>query len=194
MTGYKRLDLLFTDPERLTAIARRFRFQIVMAGKAHSRDLPGKQVIERLHRESRRLAAGAVPAVFLPNYDTELARVMVAGADVWLNTPLPPLEASGTSGMKAALNGVLNLSVLDGWWLEAWIEGRTGWAIGDGDFQAHADDARALYDKLEGTVLPLYHGDRAGWIFMMKEAISKIACYFNSRRMMRRYASEAYIR
>ncbi len=193
MTGYKRLDLLFQDVERLVAVAQRFPFQVMIAGKAHPRDLAGKQMIEQIHAYSRRLA-GSVPVWFLPNYDIELARYLVSGADVWLNTPLPPFEASGTSGMKAALNGVLNLSVLDGWWVEACIEGRTGWAIGDGEFTGHEDDARALYDKLERTVLPLWHQDRAGWIFMMKEAISKVACYFNSQRMMRRYASEAYIR
>jgi glycogen phosphorylase len=195
MTGYKRLDLLFADSERLRAIAAELPFQVVLAGKAHPRDLQGKQTVERLHAQARNLSAAGLPVVFLPDYAIELTRHMAAGADVWLNTPLPPLEASGTSGMKAALNGVLNLSVLDGWWLEACIEGRTGWAIGDdGGFQAHDDDARALYDKLEGTVLPLYAGDRPGWIFMMKEAISKIAYYFNSQRMMRRYATEAYIR
>jgi starch phosphorylase len=195
MTGYKRLDLLFADPDRLRAIAARFPFQVVLAGKAHPRDLQGKQTIERLHGHARALTAAGLPVVFLPNYAIELTRHLVAGADVWLNTPLPPLEASGTSGMKAAMNGVLNLSVLDGWWLEACIEGRTGWAIGDdGGFQPHDDDARALYDKLEGTVLPLYAADRPGWVFMMKEAISKIAYYFNSQRMMRRYATEAYIR
>jgi len=193
MTGYKRPELLFADLDRLRRIARRTPFQIVMAGKAHPRDGEGKRLIERLHAHLRELA-GAVPAVFLPNYDMALARRLVAGVDVWLNTPLPPLEASGTSGMKAALNGVLNFSVLDGWWLEAWIEGRTGWAIGDGRSGGHEHDARDLYDKLENVILPRYHGDRAGWIWMMKEAISKIACYFNSQRMMRRYASEAYLR
>jgi starch phosphorylase len=193
MTGYKRPELLFADLERLRRIARRWPFQVVMAGKAHPRDGDGKALIERLHAEIRQLA-DAVPAAFLPNYEMALARFVVSGVDVWLNTPLPPLEASGTSGMKAALNGVLNFSVLDGWWLEAWIEGRTGWAIGDGQFAGHEQDALELYDKLENVILPLYHGDRAGWIWMMKEAISKIAYYFNSQRMMRRYASEAYIR
>jgi starch phosphorylase len=122
-----------------------------------------------------------------------LARTLVPGVDVWLNTPLPPLEASGTSGMKAGLNGVLNLSVLDGWWLEGCIEGVTGWAIGR-DGGTDGDHARELYDKLERTVLPLYRDDRDRWIWMMQQAISKIGGYFNSQRMMRRYASEAYLR
>jgi starch phosphorylase len=119
---------------------------------------------------------------------------MTAGADVWLNTPLPPLEASGTSGMKAAFNGVPNLSVLDGWWAEGCLEGITGWAIGD---TAGMPDGKAqvLYDKLEQVVLPLYfNSDHSGWIKVMKGAISKNASYFNSHRMMRRYATEAYAR
>jgi starch phosphorylase len=193
MTSYKRPELLFADFERLRQIARRWPFQVVMAGKAHPRDGDGKKLIERLHSDIAELA-DAVPAAFLPNYDMVSARHMVSGVDVWLNTPLPPLEASGTSGMKAAFNGVLNFSVLDGWWLEAWIEGCTGWAIGDGRFDGHEKDALELYDKLEHDILPRYHGNRGRWIWMMKEAISKIAYYFNSHRMMRRYASEAYIR
>lgn len=161
-----------------------------MAGKAHPRDEGGKQLIRDVHHHMRRLA-GEIPIVFLPNYDMALARLLVAGADIWLNTPLPPLEASGTSGMKAGLNGVLNLGTLDGWWLEACIEGVTGWAIGrDGD-GAHA---QALYEKLDQAVLPLYHRDRGRWIWMMKQSISKIGARFNSQRMMRRYASEAYLR
>jgi starch phosphorylase len=118
----------------------------------------------------------------------------VSGADVWLNTPLPPLEASGTSGMKAALNGVLNLSVPDGWWFEACREGRSGWSIGNGEHAPGGGDATALYDKLEQVVLPLYRKDRNRWVWMMKQAIAKIASYYNSHRMMRRYAAEAYIR
>jgi starch phosphorylase len=192
MTGYKRPDLLFSDLDRLTAIARNRPFQVVLSGKAHPRDGQGKWLIEELHGFIRRLA-GAVPIAFLPNYDMAVGKLMVGGCDVWLNTPLPPLEASGTSGMKAALNGVLNLSVLDGWWVEACIDGRTGWSIGS-DGAASADwHAASLYDRLSGTVLPLYYDDRARWVFMMKEAMSKIASYFNSQRMMRRYASEAYL-
>ena len=192
MTGYKRPDLLFADVERLRAIYRAHPFQVVMAGKAHPRDEGGKDLIHEIHGHIGNIS-GDIPIAFLPNYHMALAKVLVAGADIWLNTPLPPYEASGTSGMKAALNGVLNLSVLDGWWVEAWIEGVTGWAIGrDGD--AGAGHAGELYNKLEKTVLPLYDGDRAGWTWMMKESISKIAARFNSQRMMRRYASEAYLR
>ena len=124
-----------------------------------------------------------------------IAIALVSGSDIWLNTPLPPLEASGTSGMKAALNGVLNLSILDGWWIEACVEGVTGWSIGqDDDTASDQTHAAALYDKLERTVLPLYHDDPARWRWMMKQAIGNIGYYFNSQRMMRRYASEAYLR
>jgi starch phosphorylase len=194
MTTYKRPDLLFSDLDRLSAIARMRPFQVVLAGKAHPHDEGGKRLIELLHTHSRDLA-GVIPIVYLVNYDMDLARLMVAGSDVWLNTPMPPFEASGTSGMKAAFNGVPNLSVLDGWWVEGCIEGVTGWAIGSA---APADGhAASLYDKLEHTVLPLYdgdQGDRSGWLRVMKGAISKNASYFNSHRMMRRYATEAYLR
>lgn len=192
MTAYKRPELLFSDLERLARIADKHPFQIVLAGKAHPRDEGGKRAIEQLHRHIRALA-GRVPAVFLPNYDMALALFMVSGVDVWLNTPLRPLEASGTSGMKAALNGVPSLSVLDGWWLEGRLEGVTGWAVGEADGPGERD-ADALYDKLERVVLPLYYGDRTGWIAVMKGAIAKNGSVFNSHRMMRRYASDAYNR
>jgi len=193
MTGYKRPDLLFTNIERLTAVARHHPFQLVFAGKAHPHDEPGKRLIEQLNQHARQLSA-IVPMAFLPNYDMAMGATLVAGADIWLNTPLPPLEASGTSGMKAALNGVLNLSVLDGWWVEACIEGVTGWAIGGDKVEVSSDHADALYRKLAETVLPLYYGNRAHWIWMMKQGISKLGAYFNSQRMMRRYATEAYLR
>jgi glycogen phosphorylase len=193
MTGYKRPDLVFSDLERLLAINARHPFQIVMAGKAHPRDQQGKALIQATHTCMRKVKP--VAAAFLPNYDMGIAAKVVAGCDVWLNSPLPPFEASGTSGMKAAFNGVLNLSVLDGWWVEGWEEGVTGWAIGNDkgppDAAAHAAD---LYRKLETIVLPLYYSDRARWIWMMKQAIGKIGSVFNSQRMMRRYTTEAYVR
>jgi starch phosphorylase len=192
MTGYKRPDLLFADTKRLAAIASKRPFQVVLAGVAHPKDESGKRLIEQINRHIRQLA-NVVPMAFLPNYDMSVAASLVAGADIWLNTPLPPLEASGTSGMKAAINGVLNFSALDGWWVEACIEGTTGWAIGDGG-PSSGGDADALYRKLDDTVLPLYYENRTRWIWMMKQAISKIAYYFNSQRMMRRYATEAYMR
>ena len=187
MTGYKRPDLIFRDLERLAAIAGRYPFQLVFAGKAHPADAAGKEAMQTIHRAIAELSS-RVPVAFVCNYDMAVAQVLVAGADVWLNTPTPPLEASGTSGMKAAINGLLNLSTLDGWWAEGCIEGVTGWAIGDGE------DGAALYAKLEDVVLPLYYNDQTRWTWMMKQAISKITCYFNSHRMMRRYAAEAYLR
>ncbi len=221
MTGYKRPDLLFSDLERLRAIAGRRPFQVVMAGKAHPKDAAGKEGIAQVGRHARALG-DALPVAFVPGYDMALAAHLVGGCDVWLNNPVPPLEASGTSGMKAALNGVLNLSILDGWWIEGWEEGVTGWAVDEpaeaGPGPAEAADAapdepgegflplaereegeldphaRLLYDKLEGTVLPLWHEDREGWSRMMRWSIARIGPVFNSHRMMHRYAGEAYLR
>jgi len=185
MTAYKRPDLLFADSERLRAIAQQHALQIVLAGKAHPRDQEGKRLIALLHEKARALT-GAVTVVYLPDYDLQLAQLLVAGCDIWINTPLPPLEASGTSGMKAAFNGVPSLSVPDGWWIEGCIEGLTGWSV---------DDAPALYRKLEQTILPLFYaGDTHGWARLMRNAITKNAAYFNTHRMMRRYATEAYLR
>jgi len=186
ITAYKRPEMLFSDLERLRAIARGRSFQIVLAGKAHPRDGNGKELIAALHGHARALV-DVVPVAYLPDYNMALARTLVAGADVWLNTPQPPLEASGTSGMKAAFNGVPSLSVLDGWWVEGCLEGVTGWSI---------EDAATLYDKLEHVVLPLYYGHTSGpasWLGIMKATIGKNAAYFNSHRMMRRYATESYL-
>ncbi|MBK8162322.1 MAG: alpha-glucan family phosphorylase [Gammaproteobacteria bacterium] len=193
MTAYKRPDLLFSSLEQLRALAARHPLQLVIAGKAHPHDTGGKALIEQIHRHMRELA-GAVTIAYLPDYDMDKAALMVAGVDVWLNTPLRPLEASGTSGMKAAFNGVPQLSVLDGWWIEGCIEGVTGWAIGNDEETHNGEDAKSLYGKLGDVVLPMYYGDRPGWIRVMKGAISKSAPFFNSHRMMRRYVSEAYIR
>jgi starch phosphorylase len=192
MTGYKRPELLFADIERLRAVHRARPFQLVMAGKAHPADTVGQDMIRLVHQHMKTVS-DRLPSVFVPNYDVALARALVSGADIWLNTPLPPLEASGTSGMKAGANGVLNLSVLDGWWVEGWIEGETGWAIG-ADGSGPAEHASDLYDKLSGVVLPLWYEERDGWMRMMKKSMAKIGSRFNSQRMMRRYASEAYLR
>lgn len=189
MTAYKRPDLLFSDPGRLRHIHSIHPLQIVLAGKAHPHDAAGRQLIEQLIRHARDLS-DVMKVVFLPDYDMTAARLLVGGCDLWLNTPLPPLEASGTSGMKAAFNGVPSLSVRDGWWVEGCVEGVTGWSI---------DDASSLYARLEDTVLPLYYagatpGASPGWTAVMKGAITKNAALFNSHRMMRRYATEAYLR
>jgi glycogen phosphorylase len=191
MTAYKRPELLFSDLDRLRSISKRWPLQIVLAGKAHPHDTDGKRAIRAIHHYMRKLQ-GDVTVVYLCDYDMSVAAAMVSGVDVWLNTPLPPWEASGTSGMKAAFNGIPHLSVLDGWWAEGWIEGVTGWSIGDG--KPDDDDAEELYEVLEGSVLPRYHEDRRGWISVMKGAVSKSAALFHSHRMMRRYASDAYLR
>ena len=193
MTAYKRPDLLFSNIERLRAIARRHPFQLVLAGKAHPRDAAGKHLIEDLHRHVQSLD-GLIRAAFVPNYDMTAALDLVSGSDVWLNTPKRPMEASGTSGMKASLNGVPQLSVLDGWWVEGCIDGITGWAIGGDGEAENGDDADHLYQKLGEVVLPLWYGNRSGWTGVMKGAIGKNASFFNSHRMLRHYAIEAYLR
>jgi starch phosphorylase len=199
-TGYKRAALIFSDVERLAAIAKRAGpLQLVFAGKAHPRDADGKATIERIFAAAAALR-GRVGVTYLPNYDIELGRLLVAGSDVWLNNPIPPLEASGTSGMKAALNGVPSLSVLDGWWLEGCVEGVTGWAIGaDGDgrrpyrheFDHHHEVA--LYEKLERVVLPTYYQGRERFLEMMRFAIALNASFFNTQRMVLEYLYEAYL-
>lgn len=193
-TAYKRADLLFTDIDRLAYIGEG-RLQIIYAGKAHPRDESGKQLIQRIFEIKERLK-DKIKIAFLKNYNMDLALKLVSGVDVWLNTPLRPLEASGTSGMKAAHNGVPNFSVLDGWWIEGHIEGFTGWAIGPSpDVPADpARDADDLYYKLETVIIPTFYNDKHMWLRIMQNAIGKNAYYFNSHRMMRRYVTEAYIR
>lgn len=193
-TAYKRADLLFSNIERLERIGKG-RLQIIYAGKAHPKDETGKFLIERIFVIKEKLK-DSIKIVYLENYNIEVASKLVSGVDVWLNTPLRPLEASGTSGMKATHNGVPNFSVLDGWWIEGHIEGFTGWAIGPSpDVPADpSKDADDLYNKLENIILPIFYNDRHTWIRIMQNAIGKNAYYFNSHRMMRRYVTEAYIR
>jgi starch phosphorylase len=192
MTAYKRPDLLFADTERLLRIARARPFQLVLAGKAHPSDEPGKSLIAFVN-ERLRAVRNDIRAAYLPDYNMDTALGLVSGTDVWLNTPLRPLEASGTSGMKAAFNAIPSLSILDGWWGEGCLEGVNGWAIGELAETASAQDQESLYRKLEDVVLPLYYENRPAWIAIMKGAVSKSASYFNSHRMMRRYVSEAYL-
>jgi glycogen phosphorylase len=196
-TAYKRPDLLFRDPDRLRAIgARHGSLQVVMAGKAHPRDAEGKGLIERIFRWRKELEPH-VRVTYLANYEMELGRLLTAGVDLWLNTPRPPFEASGTSGMKAAHNGVPSLSVLDGWWLEGHVEGVTGWAIGPRDGGTSPDrtddaDAQDLYRALEETILPLHAGDPERWAEVRRHTIALNASFFNTQRMLHEYAIYAY--
>jgi glycogen phosphorylase len=196
-TTYKRTDLLFQDIEWLKQLAAHTGgLQVIYAGKAHPHDQQGKELIKRIY-EVKDILQEHIKIAYLANYDLALGALLTAGVDVWLNTPQPPLEASGTSGMKAALNGVPSLSVLDGWWLEGCIEGITGWAIGtnyhglavDDD---RAQDAAALYDKLEQVILPLFYSDRQGFISVMRHAIALNGAFFNTQRMMQQYVVKAY--
>ncbi len=198
-TQYKRPNLLFWDIERLQALAAAAGpIQLLFAGKAHPRDTPGKQLIRQVIEHGRQLRP-PLEFVYLDNYDMATGGLMVAGCDLWLNTPLPPLEASGTSGMKAALNGVPSLSVLDGWWIEGCIEGITGWAIGprhDGEARGDdpAEDAASVYDTLEHVIQPAFYEARDGYIDVMRHAIALNGSFFNTGRMLTQYVSRAYFK
>jgi starch phosphorylase len=198
-TAYKRPALIFTDLDRLREVARRAgTIQLIFAGKSHPRDEGGKELIRHIVRAGEILRP-EVRVAYLADYDMDLARLMTAGVDVWLNNPRPPLEASGTSGMKAALNGVPSLSTLDGWWVEGWMEGVTGWSIGgaqapsgDGiDVDRH--DATLLYDKLEREVLPAFHGPRERLTDIMRHTIALNGSFFHAHRMLQQYAAKAYL-
>jgi glycogen phosphorylase len=193
-TPYKRANLLFSDLERLKSIARDTGpLQVVYAGKAHPRDDGGKAIIRRIFEAAAALA-NDVRVVYLPNYDMALGKVICSGVDVWLNTPLKPQEASGTSGMKAALNGVPSLSVLDGWWIEGHIEGITGWCIGEAngpENDANAD-ALSLYQKLQTVILPLFYKNPEKFSEVMRSTIAFNGSFFNTQRMIFQYLRNAY--
>ena len=197
-TSYKRANLIFSDIEHLKRIGKKGDLQLIFAGKAHPRDIEGKRLIQEIYEHINQLR-DEIKIVYLENYNMDMAAVLTSGVDVWLNTPLPPMEASGTSGMKAAHNGVINFSVLDGWWIEGCIEGVTGWSIGPNRDENVSNDERRrreiedLYGKLHYLILPTFYEDQDYWIDIMKKSISKIACYFNSHRMMRRYVTDAYL-
>jgi starch phosphorylase len=197
-TAYKRANLIFSDLEKLRRTNKIGPLQLVLAGKAHPRDYSGKSIIREIYDDISRLRY-EIKIVYLEDYNMAIAAKLTSGSDVWLNTPLPPFEASGTSGMKAAHNGVPNFSVLDGWWVEGCIEEVTGWSIGPPHDKPFSEDERRsleledLYDKLRYLVIPTFYKKRDQWISMMKSSIGKVAYYFNSHRMMRRYITEAYL-
>jgi starch phosphorylase len=194
-TGYKRADLLLTDLDRLRKIIHATGpLQVIYSGKAHPRDETGKNIIRSIY-EAASAMKGTISIVYLNNYDMTLAKKICSGVDLWLNTPQKPYEASGTSGMKAALNGVPSLSVLDGWWVEGCIEGLTGWAVG-GDGQndnGSSEEIQSLYDKLEHIILPLFYHNRMEYGKVMRSAISINGSYFNAQRMVFQYLTNAYI-
>ena len=188
---YKRASLMFTDPERLVQIANQAGgLQIIYAGKAHPQDDPGKALIQRVVSDAAKVSGSLLKVIYLENYAWDLGALLTAGVDVWINTPKRPYEASGTSGMKAALNGVPSLSILDGWWIEGCIEGVTGWAIEDG--ANDAEEALSLYEKLEKAVVPLYLAAPEKWARLMRTTLAFNGSYFNTNRMVKQYTRNAY--
>lgn len=198
-TSYKRVDLVFSDINRLKEIVGKIgRLQFVFAGKAHPKDSSGKELIRRIFKVADQLK-DEISVVFIQNYDLDLARALVSGVDLWLNTPKRPLEASGTSGMKAAHNGVPSLSVPDGWWIEGCIEGVTGWSVGgrepdisNSEF-LNLSDADDLYRNIENLIAPMYYRERERWIDVMRQSIALNASFFNTHRMVQQYVTNAYL-
>jgi starch phosphorylase len=187
---YKRATLLFHSPERLVEIAERIGgLQILYAGKSHPADNAGKALIREVFADAEKLNSSSLKIIYLENYDWDLGEQLTGGVDVWLNTPLRPYEASGTSGMKAALNGVPSLSVLDGWWIEGCAENITGWAIPDGDDET--SEADALYRKLEHSIAPCF-ADKACWAELRRHCIAMNGSFFNTHRMLGQYVANAY--
>ncbi len=193
-TGYKRANLLFSDTGRLRQIVSNAGpIQIIYGGKAHPRDEGGKEIIRSIFKAADELK-DAIRIVYLEEYDMELAKYMCSGVDLWLNTPKKPEEASGTSGMKAALNGVPSLSILDGWWIEGHVEGVTGWSIGE-DWELESNPAKeiaSLYNKLEFVILPLFYKRPLAYAWVMRNAIALNGSYYNSQRMLFQYVKNAY--
>lgn len=189
--AYKRADMLFADSTRLTRLAEEYGgIQIVYAGKAHPHDDVGKDIIHHVIEASTKLNSDHLRIVYLENYEWNLGAILTSGADLWLNTPRRPYEASGTSGMKAAMNGVPSLSTLDGWWIEGCIEGATGWAIAESEDEVQ--EAESLYDKLENEILPLYYHYPDRWAEIMRMAMAINGSFFNTHRMLYQYVTNAY--
>lgn len=194
-TAYKRADLVFFDTNRLMSIAKNIgKIQFIFSGKAHPKDWAGKDLIKKIFSVTPQLK-DFIKIAYLENYDISLGKMLVSGVDLWLNTPRKPKEASGTSGMKAAHNGVPSLSILDGWWVEGCIENLTGWPIGSALDVENVDerDAFSLYDKLEKTIIPTFYHNRQGWIDIMRHSIAINASFFNTHRMVQQYVLNAYL-
>jgi starch phosphorylase len=197
-TEYKRPELLIYDPNRLIHIAEKAGpLQIIYAGKAHPKDKRGKEYIKKIYTIMKNINNN-IKMVYLKNYDITIGKMVTSGVDLWLNTPRRPYEASGTSGMKAACNGIPQLSTLDGWWLEGCIENITGWAIGpEKTEEAESDDEvdrNDLYNKLETWIIPKYYNDRDNWIRTMRSCIAINASFFNTNRMIQQYVLNAYFK
>lgn len=195
-TGYKRGNLLFYDLERVRPLLESGKIQVVFSGKAHPRDLQGRHVIAELVKMTKIFPHSVV---YLPGYDMVIGSALTRGADVWLNNPRRPLEACGTSGMKAAMNGVLNVSILDGWWPEACQHGVNGWAIGDETVPTSVEeqdqrDAENLYSTLETEVIPTFYQDPKRWRMMMVESVKSCSHKFCAQRMVREYFEKIYRR
>ncbi len=191
---YKRADLVFSNIDALMECARQGGpIQFVFAGKAHPQDAGAKALIQRVFWMGEQLRQ-EIPVVYLEGHDMDLGRLLCSGVDLWLNNPQKPMEASGTSGMKAALNGVPSFSVLDGWWPEGWIEGVTGWSIGNGgNFESDTgDEAESIYNKLRTLILPMYYDSRQAWARVMRSSIALNGAYFSSQRMLQQYMTNAY--
>ena len=203
ITGYKRNGMLLGDPEKLQSISEeKGDLQIVYAGKTHPKDVSAKEMLADIIRKADLLNRGVrkVKVAVLENYDIDMAKVLVSGADVWLNNPRRPYEACGTSGIKAAMNGVLNLSVYDGWWLEGGIDGVNGWGVGrrtdwsDLSESVEGEDEAGLYSKLSSAVLPTFYQDRERWVDMQKRSVATVGPLFNSYRMAEEYVTKVYAR
>ncbi|MCK5261106.1 MAG: alpha-glucan family phosphorylase [Thermoplasmatales archaeon] len=195
-TAYKRPDLLISDSERLEQIAEKVgHIQIIYAGKAHPNDSSGKETIKKIFNVMKTIN-GKIKIAYIHNYDISIGKMMTAGVDLWLNTPRRPREASGTSGMKAAHNGVPQFSTLDGWWLEGCVENITGWAIGPEKTEEEESDDEVdrndLYNKLENWIIPKFYNDRDNWIRTMRSCIAINASFFNTNRMIQQYVLNAY--
>ncbi len=194
--GYKRPDFIFSDLNRLQYIARKFHgLQLIFAGKAYPDTESMEAIISKIYLLGKYIE-GDLKVVYLPNYDMDIGKLMVGGSDIWLNNPIKPLEASGTSGMKAAANGVPNFSILDGWWPEGWVEQETGWSIGTDVGQAsnHEIELNDLYYKLENEILPTFYFNTQKWLELQKQAIAIDGSYFHTHRMLGEYLQKAYLK